>query len=101
MLKVTSRMAWRLFRMAACTLAVWVVARTVFWLLPGEDTVAAMLLLLCVLAVATQGDRILAVATSLAASISFSYYFVDTANSLSITSTEGGVTFACMVITAL
>lgn len=87
--------------MAASTLAVWVVARGVFWLVPGEDAVAAMLLLLCVLAVATQGDRVLAVATSLAASISFSYYFIDTANSFSITSTEGGVTFACMIITAL
>ena len=97
---MTSRTAWSLVRLAACALAVWVVARVAFWLLPGQDTVAAMSLLLCVLAVATLGDRPLAVATSLAASISFSY-FIDTANSISITSAEGGVTFVCMIVTAL
>jgi two-component system sensor histidine kinase KdpD len=98
---VTSRMASRLFRTAPYALAAWALARVVFWLLPGEDTVAAMLLLLCVLAVAIQGDRIAAVATSLAASISFNYYFIDSAHSFRITTTEGGVTFACLIITAL
>ncbi len=72
--------------MAACAIAVWAVARVVFWLFPGQDAVAAMLLLLCVLAIATLGDRILAVSTSIAASISFSYYFIDTADSFRISS---------------
>jgi two-component system, OmpR family, sensor histidine kinase KdpD len=79
----------------------WAVARIVFALVPHEDAVAAMLLLLCVLAVATLGDRLLAVATSLSASLSFSFYFIDTVGSLSITSAEGAVTFACMLITAM
>jgi two-component system, OmpR family, sensor histidine kinase KdpD len=94
-------MASRLFRVAACAAAVWVVARVVFWLFPGQDAIAAMLLLLCVLAIATLGDRVLAVATSLAASISFSYFFIDTTNSFSINSTEGAVAFVGMLVTAL
>jgi two-component system, OmpR family, sensor histidine kinase KdpD len=85
---------------AACTLAVWAIARVVFWLFPSQDAVAAMLLLLCVLAIATLGDRVLAVATSLAASISFSYYFIDSA-SFSINSPEGAVAFVGMLVTAL
>ena len=101
MLKVTSRTAWRLFRVAACVFAVWATARVVFQFLPRQDAVAAMLLLLCVLAIATLGDRVLAVTTSLAASISFSYYFIDNASSFAITSTEGAVTFVGMLITAL
>ena len=87
-----SRIAWRLFRLVACILAMWAVAGIVFVFLPHQDAVAAMLLLLCVLAVATLGDRLLAVATSLSASLSFSYYFIDTVGSLSITSAEGAVT---------
>ena len=96
-----SRIAWRLLRIVGCILTMWAVARVVFVFLPQQDAVAAMLLLLCVLAVATLGDRLLAVATSLSASLSFSYYFIDTVGSLSITSAEGAVTFACMLITAM
>ena len=87
--------------MAACAIAVWVVARVVFWLFPGQDAIAAMLLLLCVLAIATLGDRVLAITTSLIASISFSFYFIDLANSFTIGSTEGVVAFAGMLVTAL
>lgn len=94
-------MAWRLLRTAACIFAMWAVARIVFQFLPHEDAVAAMVLLLCVLAVATVGDRVLAIASSVAASLSFSYYFIDSVGSLRISSTEGAVTFAGMLITAL
>jgi two-component system sensor histidine kinase KdpD len=94
-------MAWKLLRLTVCVIAIWAVARIVFQFLPHQDAVAAMLLLLCVLAVATVGDRVLAVATSVAASLSFSYYFIDAVGSLRITSPEGAVTFAAMVITAL
>ena len=79
----------------------WAVARVVFQFLPQEDAVAAMVLLLCVLAVATLGDRVLAVVSSVAASLSFSYYFIDAVGSLRITSAEGAVTFAGMLITAI
>jgi two-component system sensor histidine kinase KdpD len=79
----------------------WAVSRIVFEFLPHKDAVAAMLLLLCVLAVATAGDRILAVASSVAASLSFSYYFIDEVRSLEITSIEGAVSFAAMLIAAL
>jgi len=89
----------------------WAIAIIVFRALPGEhvpggggegskDAIAAILLLLGVLAIATLGDRVLAIATSLAASISFSYYFIDRADSLTST-TECAVTFAGMLITAL
>ena len=92
---------WRLLRIAACVLAMWAVAITVALFLPNQDGVAASVLLLCVLAVAAAGDRILAVAASVAASLSFSYYFIDSVGSLRITSTEGAVSFAAMVITAV
>src|SRR6185437_6681224 len=101
MLNVTRRTASRILRITACAIAVTAVARVVYWLLPGEDTVAAMVLLLCILAIASLGDRLLAISASLAASISFSYYFIDTANSLTISSAEGAVTFVCMIVTAL
>jgi len=96
-----NRMLWRLFRIVVCALAMWAVARIMFASLPREDAVAAMLLLLCVLAVATVGDRILAVTSSVAASLSFSFYFIDSVGSLRITSTEGAVTFAGMIIAAM
>ena len=69
--------------------------------LPHEDAVAAMLLLLSVLAIATLGDRVLAAVSSVAASLSFSWYFIDTVGSLRITSVEGLVTFAALLITAM
>ena len=96
-----NRIAWRLLRLVACVLAMWTVAKTVAQFLPNEDGVAASVLLLCVLAVATVGDRTLAVAVSVAASLSFSYYFIDSVGSLQITSVEGAVSFVAMVITAV
>src|ERR1700719_97695 len=96
-----NRMAWKLVRMGASTFAMWTVARIVFAFLPHQDAVAAMLLLLSVLAIATIGDRVLAAVSSVAASLSFSYYFIDSVGSLRITSTEGLVTFMAMLITAM
>jgi len=95
------RTAWKLFRIGSCILAMWAIARIVFVFLPHEDAVAAMLLLLSVLAIATMGDRVLAAVSSIAASLSFSWYFIDTAASLRITSVEGLVTFAALLITAM
>lgn len=79
----------------------WAVARIVYVFLPHEDAVAAMLLLLGVLAIATLGDRVLAAVSSIAASLSFSWYFIEVPHSLRITSVEGLVTFASMLITAI
>jgi two-component system sensor histidine kinase KdpD len=90
-----------MFRLAACLFLMWATARISYQFLPDQDAVATMLLLLCVLAVATRGDRLLAIASSVAASLSFSYYFVDSVGSFQITSTEGAVAFAGMVITAV
>src|SRR4051812_15011639 len=92
---------WRAIRIVACAVAVWGVARVVFQLSPHDDAVAAMLLLVTVLAVATLGDRVLAVITSIVASLSFSYYFIDSVMSLRITTTEGAVTFAGMLVAAV
>jgi two-component system sensor histidine kinase KdpD len=79
----------------------WAVARIVYGFLPHQDAVAAMLLLLSVLAVAMAGNRALAAVSSLAASLSFSFYFIDTVGSLRLSSAEGAVTFAAMLITAM
>ncbi len=95
------RIAWRLIRIVFCVTAMWGIAATDYHLLPQNDAVAAMILLLGVLAVAALGDRFLAIATSISASLSFSYYFVESVESLRITSTEGAVAFATMLITAM
>jgi len=54
-----------------------------------------------VLGVAALGDWLLAVLTSVAASLAFSWFFVDSVGSLRITTTEGAFTFSMMLITAL
>lgn len=60
-----------------------------------------MLLLLFVLSAATSGERVIALFTSISASLSFSYYFIETVGSLRITSFDGAVTFAVMVLVAM
>ncbi len=60
-----------------------------------------MLLLLEVLAIATLGDSILALLSSAAASIAFSYYFIEEAAGFRLTTLEGAVTFGTMAFTAL
>jgi two-component system sensor histidine kinase KdpD len=79
----------------------WAIAKMVSAFAPDQDAIAASVLLLAVLGVATLGDRTLAVVGSVAASLSFSYYFVDSAGSFRITSPEGAVSFAALVITAM
>jgi two-component system, OmpR family, sensor histidine kinase KdpD len=96
-----SRIAWRLLRIVGCILAMWAVARIVFVFLPREDAIAAMILLLCVLAAATLGDRVLAVAGSVAASLSFNYYYIGPVYSLHITSAEDAVNVGVFIIVAL
>jgi two-component system sensor histidine kinase KdpD len=96
-----SRMTWRSLRIVACILAMWAVARVVFQFLPHEDVVAAMLLLLCVLALATVGDRVLALAGSVAASLSFNYYYIGPVYSLRITSVQDAVNVSVFIIVAL
>src|SRR6185437_10166161 len=95
------RIAWRLVRVVVCVTAIWEIAAADYHLLPENDAVAAMILLLGVLAVAALGDPFLAIATSISASLSFSYYFVESVGSLRITSMEGAVAFATMLITAM
>lgn len=64
-------------------------------------SIAAMALVLEVLAVAASGDWLLAVLASIAASLAFSWYYIDAVNSFRITSAEGGTTLAMMIFTAL
>jgi two-component system sensor histidine kinase KdpD len=96
-----SGIARRLLRIVACVLAIWVVARIVFQFLPNQDEVAAMVLLLCVLAFATLADRLLAVAASLAAGLSFSYYFIYPPYSFRLNSVEDTVSFFVFIAVAL
>ena len=68
--------------------------------LHSNRSIASMSLVLEVLAVAAWGDWLLAVLTSAAASLAFSYYFVDNLG-FRITSLEGAITFSMMVTTSL
>jgi two-component system sensor histidine kinase KdpD len=96
-----NRIFWRSLRIVACVPAMWAVARIVFQFFPKEDAAAAMVLLLCVLAVATGGDRLLALASSVAASLSFNYYYIGPVYSLRLTSAEDVLNLSVFVIVAL
>jgi len=96
-----NRQVWQPFRILLCTGSVWVIAKALFLFMPRQDEVAAMLLLLCVLGAATLADRVVAVATSLVAGLSFNYYFIFPPYSFAITSTEDAVSFATFLIVAL
>jgi len=75
---------------------------TVFcFALNTNRSVVSMALVLEVLAIATLGDWLLAVLTSVCASLAFSWYFVDSTGSLQISSVEGAVTFSMFLITGL
>jgi two-component system, OmpR family, sensor histidine kinase KdpD len=67
----------------------------------ANRVIAAMMLLLEVLAIATLGDWILALLSSTVASFAFSYYFIEDAGSFRISTLEGVVTFGAMALTAL
>ena len=81
-------------------LALWLTARGCEALGTNRST-AALLLLLEVLGIATRGDWILALLSSAAASLAFSFYFIDDLYSLGIMTLQGVITFAVMAITAL
>lgn len=69
--------------------------------LHANRSIAAMALLLQVLFVAALGDWLLAVLVSVAASLAFSWYYIDTIFSFMITTWEGAITFGMMLLTAL
>jgi two-component system sensor histidine kinase KdpD len=94
-------LAWRLFRIAGCIFFMWLLARTAYAVLPEEDEVGAMVLLLCVLASATMADRSLAVAASLSAGLSFNYYYIGPALSLRLSSMQDAVNVGAFIIVAL
>jgi len=70
-------------------------------LLWDHSVIAAMMLLLEVLAIATLGDWILALLSSTVASLAFSYYFIEEAGNFRLSTLEGFVTFGAMALTAL
>ncbi|HVW07348.1 MAG TPA: ATP-binding protein [Bryobacteraceae bacterium] len=92
---------WRLTRIVACIFCMWLLARTAYAFLPEEDEVGAMVLLLCVLASSTLADRGLAVAASLAAGLSFNYYYIGPALSLRLSSAQDAVNVGAFIIVAL
>jgi two-component system, OmpR family, sensor histidine kinase KdpD len=94
------RILWIAVRFAAAALVLGGTAR-VLVLLDANRVIAAMMLLLEVLAIATLGDWILALLASMVASLAFSFYFIDEAGSFRLTTIEGTATFAAMVLTAL
>jgi two-component system, OmpR family, sensor histidine kinase KdpD len=98
--KATRRNIWFAVRILAFSLLLWGTADACKLLGSNRATVA-MLLLLEILAMATIGDWMLAVFASVFASLAFSFYFIDTVGSFRLTSVEGTVTFAAMVLTAL
>ena len=67
----------------------------------ANRVIAAMMLLLEVLAIATLGDWILALLSSTVASFAFSYYFIEETGSFRLTTLEGFVTFGTMALTAV
>jgi len=90
----------RVGRIASTTGFTWMTA-AVSHNLHSNRSIVSMALLLEVVAVATLGDWILSAAMSVAASLAFSWYFIDKSGSLTITTPEGAVTFSAMVFTAL
>jgi two-component system sensor histidine kinase KdpD len=68
--------------------------------LHSNRSIVSMALLLEIVAVATLGDWMLSVVMSGAASLAFSWYFIDPYQSV-VTRPEGALTFSAMVFTAL
>jgi two-component system, OmpR family, sensor histidine kinase KdpD len=94
------RILWTAVRFAGAALVLWGTAWVCVFL-GANRVIAAMMLLLEVLAIATLGDWILALSTSIVASFAFSYYFIELAASFRLTTLEGAVTFGAMALTAL
>ncbi|MEP6714882.1 MAG: ATP-binding protein [Terriglobia bacterium] len=72
-----------------------------FFVLGVDKSIAAMALLLEVLGFAAVGDWLLAVLASLAATLAFSWYFIEGAGSFRINTGAGAITFLMMMFTAL
>jgi two-component system sensor histidine kinase KdpD len=94
------RILWTALRSAGSAFVLWGTARVCVFL-EANRVIAAMMLLLEVLAIATLGDWILALLSSTVASFAFSYYFIEEAGSFRLTTLEGAVTFGAMAFTAL
>jgi two-component system sensor histidine kinase KdpD len=90
---------WLVFRIAASVTLIWLIA-AVCEKLGSNRSTSAMLLLLAVLAIATLGDRVLALIASVAASLAFTYYFVDQTGNRAISNVQSVITLATMVLTA-
>jgi two-component system, OmpR family, sensor histidine kinase KdpD len=100
MKRVFSTAAWTAARFVATALVLGGTARACAYL-EANSVIAAMMLLLEVLAIATLGDWILALLSSIVASFAFSYYFIEEAGSFRLSTLEGAVTFGAMALTAL
>lgn len=91
---------WTAVRFAGSAFVLWGTAR-LCGLAGANRVIAAMMLLLEVLAIATLGNWILALLSSTVASLVFSFYFIEEATSFRLTTIEGAVTFGVMALTAL
>ena len=89
----------RIVRIAASMALICLIA-AVCEKLGSNRATPAMLLVLAVLAIATLGDRVLALVSSIAASLAFSFYFVDQTGARAISSVQTAITLATMVLTA-
>lgn len=92
------RKLWLTLRIVPSVALIWFIA-AVCEKLGSNRSTPAMLLLLAVLAIATLGDRLLALLSSVAAALAFSYYFVDQTGARAL-NYQTGITLATMVLTA-
>ncbi len=94
------RIVWTAARFAGCLIVLWGTA----WILSVlglTRSTAAMMLLLEVLAIATRGDWILALLSSTAASLVFSFYFIEHLRAVRYSAAIQGVLgFGAMALTA-
>jgi two-component system sensor histidine kinase KdpD len=90
---------WQPLRLIGSVALIWAIA-DVCEKLGSNRSTPAMLLLLFVLAIATLGDQALALLSSIAASLAFSYYFVDQTGARALSSIQTLFTLATMVLTA-
>src|SRR2546421_7351041 len=80
-------------RILGCAALLWSTASAAH-LLHLNGATAAMLLLLEIFAIGTVGDSVLALVSSAAASLVFSFFFLESSASLRVTTLEGAVTFS-------
>lgn len=90
----------RLLRVAATVLLIPGIA-DVCYRAGANRATAAMILLLAVPGAAAFGDWLVALLAPIVASLSLSWYFIETVGSLRIHSVEGTITFLTMIVTGL